>query len=340
MTDDNKDNLVDIANTDNQEEFEKAFFNTEDTEENNSNEDVDDEDDSLATDEDQDAPDDEGDDDDEELEDDEPEDEPEEEAPKAKRNRKSAKDRIEELYASDKQKERDLVALRAEFEKYKASAREPAKEDDKPDIRDSLPADAPKPDAEGKDGKPLYPLGEFDPRFIQDLTRFTIEQEMKVAEKQREEERQQNEYKAVQETLQASWLENLDKAEEELPDIRENIRGLTETFQDLPPAYGEYLASTLMASEFGPQIMHYLSQNIGEAQKIVASGPAAATRAIGRLEAKFEPSSKPETQQQLRKVSEASAPPEMKTRGHGGRFTPSPDTDDQDAFEREFFKKP
>jgi hypothetical protein len=38
----------------------------------------------------------------------------------------------------------------------------------------------------------------------------------------------------------------------------------------------------------GPEVMRYLSQNIGEAQKIVASGPAAATIAIGRLDARLD----------------------------------------------------
>lgn len=332
MTDDNSNkNLVDI-DTDDLDAFEKVFFDKEDAVEEVAEE-VDDEDDSLANEEDIDAS--------AETEDDEDEDEVEEleEEPKPqKKNRKSAKERIDELVADKRQTERDLAALRAEFDQLR-SRETKTKEETKVDIRDHLPEDAPKPDAENDKGEPLYPLGEYDPLYIKDLTRFTIEQEMKAADKIKEEKAQQEQFQEVQNQLQSQWLENLDKAEEELPDIRENIRDLTETFQDLPPQYGEYLASVLMASEFGPQIMYYLSQNIGEAQRIVASGPAAATRALGRLEAKFDISSKPGEQKQHKKVSEAPEPPEGRTRGHGGRFATAPDTDDQEAFEREFFKK-
>jgi hypothetical protein len=61
-------------------------------------------------------------------------------------------------------------------------------------------------------------------------------------------------------------------AEEELPDIREKLGSMGDTFEGIDPNYGEFLAATIMSCDFGPQIMYYLSQNIGEAQKIVASG--------------------------------------------------------------------
>jgi hypothetical protein len=32
------------------------------------------------------------------------------------------------------------------------------------------------------EGEPLYPLGEFDPLFIRDLTKFSVEQELNAAE--------------------------------------------------------------------------------------------------------------------------------------------------------------
>jgi hypothetical protein len=92
-----------------------------------------------------------------------------------------------------------------------------------------------------------------------------------------------------------------------------------------------------MSCDNGPEIMYYLSQNIGEAQKIVASGPAAATLAIGRLEAQL---SKPKQEELKRnkRVSETPPPPEQRTRGVNGRFATRPDTRDLAAFRKEFFK--
>jgi len=111
---------------------------------------------------------------------------------------------------------------------------------------------------------------------------------------------------------------------------------MVEAFQGIDPGYGDYLALTLMQSEVGPQILYYLADNIGEAQKIVASGPAAATLALGRLEARF---SKTSEEKATTKVSEAPNPPETRTRGSGGKFTVSPDTDDLDAFEKVFYSR-
>jgi hypothetical protein len=83
--------------------------------------------------------------------------------------------------------------------------------------------------------------------------------------------------------------------------------------------------------------MYYLSQNIGEAQKIVASGPAAATLEIGRLEAQLT-KPKQEERESNKRVSKTPPPPEVRTRGSGGRFSVRPDTRDLAAFKREFFK--
>jgi hypothetical protein len=331
MTDDNSDKLVDIASTDDQDEFEAAFFGTpqdDEAEEVVENEDEDgDEDDHLATEDDSEAP---------EDSEDEDEDEELEEEPKPKPKSKT-QIRIEKLVAEARIAERERDAALQELQQLRVSKEKVEHKEEKLEgVRDDLSEAAPKPDAKDKDGEPLYPLGEYDPLFIQDLTRFTMKQEIEATEKQREQEYRQQVFEAAQKEIQNTWIENLERVEQEIPDIRESIRDLTDTFGNLDPAYGDYLASSIMASEFGPEIMYYFSQNIGEAQKIVASGPAAATRAIGRLEAKFE---KPVEQRQQKKVSEAPDPPSGRTRGQGGRFVTPDDTDDQEAFEREFFKK-
>ena len=316
MTDDNS-NLVDIDNFD---AFKNSFFEKEEpviaeaseAKEKAEKEIEETEEDALAT--------------------EENEDEAEEEAPKPKK--KSAQERINEVYAEAKAAERERDALRRELAEIK-SRLEANKPEEKP-LAEQLPPEAPKPDALDKDGNPVYPLGEYDPEFIKDLTKFTIAEERKATKAAEEQEAFVAQAKAAQDVISQNWLENVAKVEEELPDIREKIGSLTETFQDIEPAYGEFLAMTIMASEVGPQIMYYLSQNIGEAQKIVASGPAAATRAIGRLEARFD---KPVVEEKRnKKVSEAPNPPEARTRGAGGQFAVAPDTHDLAAFRREFFK--
>lgn len=260
----------------------------------------------------------------------------EEEAPKPK-GRKSAQERIRELTAARREAERREADLIRRLEAIEAKAQKEV--EDKVPLRDALPKGAPDPDAEGKDGEPLYPLGEFDPKYIRDLTRFTIAEESRVAREQELKEAEQTVIQEELEKIKDNWFERLDALEAEVPSIRDDIAELTEVFEDLDPSYGEYLATTVMSSEVGPQIMHYFSQNIGEAQKIVAAGPAAATLALGRLEAKFlKAVEAPEPKRNTKVVSKAPTPPASPSRGSGGKFATAPDTDDLAAFEREFFK--
>lgn len=339
---------VDIEDV-NLDDFEKEFFGkteevkAEEVEDKVDDEDIDEtEDQSLATDDDEDEDADEENDDDEDDDSDEEEEVIEEvPAPKAKRNR--TQERIEKLVAEARQAERERDALRIELERLRS---EPEKkvEQKSEGVKQLLPPEAPSPDAVDKDGEPLYELGEFDPKFIRDLTKFTIEQETKAAREEAQREAAQAQVAQAQKEIADKWLERVDEVEKEIPELRENLAKMADTFQDIDPNYGEYLASAIMISEVGPQIMNYLSQNITEAQKIVASGPAAATLAIGRLEAKFikEPSTEQVEKRNTKQVSKASPPPEEieRARGRGGRFAVAPDTDDLKAFEREFFKRP
>lgn len=340
---------VDIQ-TDDLDEFEQDFFQTREAapekevaevEEDTDEDEVDtDEDDSVANeDEDEDASEEEDEDSEDESEEEEDEEEPEPQ-PK-KKNRKSARERIEELVAKTREQERREAELVRRLEQIEAQANKVEKPDDEvaqTPLREMLPADAPSPDAVDKDGEPVYALGEFDPAYIRDLTKFTIEQEREADRKQQKEEAQKRELETAQQQIQQKYADNLEKVKEEYPDYPEKILNLEPVVKDLDPEYGDYIASLIMQSDAGPQIMYYLSDNIGEAQKIVASGPTAATLAIGRLEARFitadgdEKRNKPE-----KKVSKASPPPEQRTRGAQGKFRVRPDTDDLDAFEKEFF---
>lgn len=327
MSDDNT-NPVDIS--DDLDAFSNAFFGKEapkeetpepvKEEEESEKEDTTEED-SLATNEDE----------------DEEQEEEEEEKPQPKK-RKSAQERINELTAKAREAER-----RAE----EAERRLREKEAQKEEVKDKEPAPvktevsgAPDPDALNDKGEALYPLGEFDPKYIRDLTKFTIEQEKLEMKREMEAERQRAEMEAAEAEIRETWIDNVAEAEKEIPDLREKISSLGETFADIEPAYGDFLAATIMSMEYGPEIMYHLATNIGEAQKIVASGPAAAALALGRLEATigFQKEQK-EVKRNMTKVSKAPEPPAATVRGSGGKFAVSPDTDDLDAFEREFFKR-
>lgn len=342
-TDDTVTNAVDIDDV-NLDEFEQDFFNpkAEVVEEEVVDEEIGD--DHPAADEDEDTDEDETEEDESDEsdeEDDDEEDEEPEEDPKPKRNRKSAKERIEELVAKTRETERAADRREAELlERIKNLEARTDKEESQPkDVKALLPPEAPTPDATGKDGEPLYPLGEFDPLYIRDLTKFTIEQERTAMREQEALDRQAREEQAVRQQIADEWMDRVEEAEKTIPELRDNMKTLTDTFATLEPNYGEYLASTIMISEVGPQIMNYLSQNIGEAQKIVASGPAAATLALGRLEARLLNSSTPqEEKRNTKQVSKAPAPPTDRARGSGGKFAVAPDTDDLDAFERVFYK--
>jgi hypothetical protein len=294
------------------------------------------EDDPLAAEEDKDAPAETGDEDEEEAE--EPEEDPE---PKPKPKSK-AQQRIEKLLERERLANERANALESRLAALEARTKEEKQDADKPALRDVLPEGAPSPDAVDKDGKPVYPLGEFDPKFVRDLSAFSarteIEAQLKIKKEEDDRRAQEAQAAEAQRVIRDNWTDKLEKFEEEVPDVRENLSGLVDTFQDINPSYGEYLASVIMQSDVGPQIMYYLSQNIGEAQKIVASGPAAATLAIGRLEAKLTPTTR-EEKRNTKRVSDAPKPPEARSRGSGARTVVPDDTDDLDAFERKFLQK-
>lgn len=332
MTDNTTVDIEDDLNA-----FSDEFFGTkakaeEVEEEVEEQEEVDEiEDQSLATDEDE----------DEDLEDeddnsDEEEEEVEEVPQIKKRNR--AQERIEKLVSEARQAERERDALRIELERLRSETKEEV-EQPKPVVK-SLDEEAPKPDAVDDDGEPIYELGEFDPKYIRDLTRHTIAMETKAAKEAAEKEAALNAQQKAQDELTVSWNEKIDEYEKENPKVRENILELTDTFSNIDPGYGEFLAMTIMGLDEGARVMDYLAQNIDEAQRIVASGPVAATLSLGRLEARLAKNAPAEEKRNKKHVSEAPPPPENleRTRGRGGKFAVAPDTEDLDAFEREFFK--
>lgn len=264
--------------------------------------------------------------------DDEPE--LEDELPEEPPKKKTVQDRINELVRDKHETERkaaaDLAALRQEFEDYKKSLLKPepkASEQAEPNPADLL-----------EDGETLkYPLGEFDPAYIRDLTRHTLAVEREKAQREDEAKQYQEARAQQQQTLQTQWNEKMTAAREEYPDLDEKGAALFQNYNDLPPDYAQYLANVLQSMDKGPDVLYYLANHPDEAATIINSGAQKATLALGRIESRFLQS---EQEAPKPKVTKAPPPPPVRARGTNGAFIEvPPDTDDLDAFSAQFFRK-
>lgn len=247
--------------------------------------------------------------------------------------KKTAKERITELTAKAHEAERREAETARRLAELEARISKPAEET--PAAVKVADPEAPSADAVDKDGQPKYPLGEFDPNFIADLTRHTIRKETEAIRKRDAEEAAAKAQEQEVASRQAAWAEKLTDAETRLPDLREKGQTLEASFANIDPQYGQYLASTIMSMEHGPDVLYYLSTNLAEAQKIAASGPLQATLALGRIEAKF--ASHEEAKEP--KLSKAPPPPPVNTKGNKGSREIPDDTDDLDAFSDKFFQR-
>lgn len=252
--------------------------------------------------------------------------------------KKTAQERINELVREREEAKREgdrkLDDLRREFE-AKLAALAP-KEEAKPVVV----AGEPTPDDLNEDGTAKYDLGEFDPQYIRDLTRYTLEQERKrISEESTQEAERANQHQAQQE-LVTKWNEKVESAVTQYPDFMEKGQALVNSFGGLEESYGMYLTNLLMSMDKGPEVLYYLSNHPEEATQIVNSGAQRATLALGRIESKFLETNQQSTPKT--KVSKAPPPPpaQARARGSNGAFIGvSPDTDDLDAFTKEFFAK-
>jgi len=246
--------------------------------------------------------------------------------PAPKKNR--FQERINELTREKKESQRqtaDLEARLAALEKTQAP---------KPVEKAPTPVAAgPSPDARNEDGTDKYPLGEFDPSYVRDLAKFAFQEEreaQRLEDQQREAQKQQAEF-------QAAWNEKLVPAQERYPDFQEKGQELFTTFDSIDESYGEYLATTIMSLDYGPEVLYYLANNLDEADQIVKSGPTKATIALGRLEALFVVDK--EDKPRVPRVSKAPPPPPTNKGASAAKSSVAPDTDDLDAFNSLMFPK-
>lgn len=257
--------------------------------------------------------------------------------PQANKPKPTVQDRINELVKQREDAKRDgdakLEALRQEFEAKLAAL--------VPKVEVKAEAGEPTPDDTNEDGTAKYELGEFDPQYIRDLTRYTLTQERNQAAAQAAEEAQATKEREAQDALVGSWNEKVTAATTQYPDFMEKGQALLGGFDGLDPSYAQYLSTVLMSMDKGPDVLYYLSNNPAEAVTIVNSGAQKATLALGRIEAKFLEADATKVLQKP-KVSKAPSPvpANARSRGSNGAFVSvAPDTDDLDAFTKEFFVK-
>jgi hypothetical protein len=254
--------------------------------------------------------------------------------PEPKKNR--FQERIDELVAKEKAAERKAQELE---DKLNRLLDEKQNDEPKPVPKQVVSdTDEPQPDALNEDGTEKYPLGEFDPRYIKDLTKHALSSEREALKVQEQQEQMQKEDDRQKAELDTKWQEKLAPAQERYPDFQEKGQQLVDTFSGINAAYGEYLSATLKNMEYGPDVLYYLANNPDEATKIVNSGPNMATVALGRLEGKFADADG-EKQKARPKVSKAPTPPSRVNKGSSvSKSTVSDDTDDLDAFSAKLFK--
>lgn len=264
--------------------------------------------------------------------DDEPEAEPE---PVKKKSR--FQERIDDLTSKAKEAERREAEAQRRLDEILSKFENLQKEEPKkaPVVQDSS---EPTPDTMTEDGIPKYPLGEFDPNFIRDLTRYTFQKEAEAVKEAEAKSRQAQEAQDRDNALANSWKEKVTVAKEKYPDLVEKAQELSSSLSGLDSQYGDFLAETIMDMDNGTDVLYHLSTNVDEAKRISSMDPVKATLALGRISALYSLNDE-EKQTKKLKVSKAPEPPERINKGTSVTKDIPDDTDDLDAFEQKFFSK-
>lgn len=266
-----------------------------------------------------------------------PNEDPEAEYVETPKKKPTVQDRIDELVKQREDAKREaaqeLIKVRKEFEEKLAALT--------PKVAPKVEQAAePNPLDTLEDGTEKYPLGEFDPQYIKDLTRFTLNAEHARFEKEAAEQRKVQEEQSARDSLFKEWNSKVEEATDtSYPDFVDKVRPMLDSFGDLRPNYAQYLSTTIMSMDKGTDVLYYLSSHPEEATKIVNSGAQKATLALGRIEAKF---LEADAQKVIAKpkISNAPMPPIARARGTNGAFiSVAPDTDDLDAFSTLLFDK-
>lgn len=253
-----------------------------------------------------------------------------------KPKKKSAAERISEVVA-ERNAERDRnAALQARLEALEAAAQAPKEETKTPAATNELVA--PDPDERLEDGSLKYELGEYDAQYLADRVDYLFAKKEQEATAARAQSERDNEIVTARKELQTAWEAKLQEAEatEDMKDIREAGAVLVSELQDVvDPDTGDYLATTIMGMEQGPEVFYFLANNPDVARVIATQDAITATIALGALQERFRfQKEQAENGNPKPRVSKAPEPPKQVNRGSNGRFETPDDTEDLDAFAR------
>lgn len=141
----------------------------------------------------------------------------------------------------------------------------------------------PKADTEQKaTDKPKPKAADYESyeAFMEDLADWKADQKLAERERQREQETQQERATREFNELRSTFAERIEQAAEKYEDFEEVAFS-----EDVPVS--EAMATAIMQSELGPDLLYHLGQNPKEAARIAKLPPIAAVRELGKLEAKL-----------------------------------------------------
>jgi len=195
----------------------------------------------------------------------------------------------EEATATEDRKQNPKLEKRfSEITKQREAAREEARKER--EAREALearlkevesrsaPQEAPKAD----NGEPQPNQFTDMYEYAKALTDYQVEKRMLEIEAKKQAEQQQNEKKQVID----SFVKRVEAAKASLPDFDEMVGSADVTVSN-------EVRDAIWESDVGPQILYHLAENPDIAEKLKSMSVAAANRFIGKLEAQFEPQTKP-----------------------------------------------
>ena len=195
----------------------------------------------------------------------------------------------EEATATEDRKQNPKLEKRfSEITKQREAAREEARKER--EAREALevrlkevesrsaPQEAPKAD----NGEPQPNQFTDMYEYAKALTDYQVEKRMSEIETRKQAEQQQNEKKQVID----SFVKRVEAAKASLPDFDEMVGSADVTVSS-------EVRDAIWESDVGPQILYHLAENPDVAEKLKSMTVAAANRFIGKLEAQFEPQTKP-----------------------------------------------
>lgn len=238
--------------------------------------------------------------------------EPTEEAPKPKR---TAEDRIKQL-ARERNEERERVRqLEERLARLETGNRTP----------ELAPANENGPQ---EPDPTQYEYGSLDDKYIRDMIDFRASQQIAAHLAQRQQEAV-IEAQTVAKMDQAKSI--VDKGKAEFDDFEEVVwnGGMRQDYQLAEPTF-----EALTEADNPAAIIYALASDPDEAARVAGMSPVQQAKYVFAKDAELSAAKTPKP-----RAPSAPPPPGQQVRGASGRFTTPGDTDDLDAFEKEFFKK-